>query len=161
MLGDVSVRIFLTASFLFLGLAFYELSGGSDFEAEVRQELSRAAIIDVTRDSNDLTSGFASSTVLVSYDQSENVEVNDEPLAVLEDQPSDVQELVFDIKTVAGAGVNMRTGPGTSYGVAVKLDRGTEVEVLEVLSTGWAHLRVVETGRVGWMAARFLDENDA
>jgi uncharacterized protein YgiM (DUF1202 family) len=55
----------------------------------------------------------------------------------------------------------MRTGPGTSYGVAVKLDRGTEVEVLEVLSTGWAHLRVVETGRVGWMAARFLDENDA
>jgi uncharacterized protein YgiM (DUF1202 family) len=160
-LGDVSVRIFLTTSFLFLGLAFYELSGGSDFEAEVRQELSRAAIIDVTRDSNDLTSGFGSSTVLVAYDQTAEVDVIEEPLAVIEEEPSAAQDLVFDFKTVAGAGVNMRTGPGTSYGVADKLDRGTEVEVLEVLSTGWAHLRVVETGRVGWMAARFLDENDA
>lgn len=161
MLGDVSVRIFLTTSFLLLGLAFYELSGGSDFKAEVRQELTRAAVIDVTRDSNDLTSGFGSRTVLVAYDQTAEVDVIEEPLAVIEEEPSTTQDLVFDIKTVAGAGVNMRTGPGTSYGVADKLDRGTEVEVLEVLSTGWAHLRVVETGRVGWMAARFLDENDA
>ena len=152
MLGDVSVRIFLTASFLFLGLAFYELSGGADFEAEVRPERSREAIIDVTRDSADLPDGFASSTVLVSFDQTEVAEIA---------EPTPVPEVIFDVKTVAGSGVNMRTGPGTSYGISARLDRGTEVEVLETLSNGWAHLRVIETGRVGWMAARFLDANDA
>lgn len=57
-----------------------------------------------------------------------------------------------DIRQISGNRVNMRMGPGTKYSVAAKLDRGTEVEVLQSPGNGWLKLRVQDSGRVGWMA---------
>lgn len=61
-----------------------------------------------------------------------------------------------EIRQVAGNRVNMRSGPGTNYGVLVTLTRGTDVEVLEVDANGWARLRSIGTGQEGWMAERLL-----
>lgn len=57
-----------------------------------------------------------------------------------------------DIRRINGNRVNMRMGPGTKYSVASKLSGGTEVEVLQEPGNGWLKLRVLDTGRVGWMA---------
>lgn len=61
-----------------------------------------------------------------------------------------------DIRRVAGSRVNMRSGPGTNYGVVTTLSGGTDVEVFEVNAQGWARLRDVATGQEGWMAERLL-----
>lgn len=63
---------------------------------------------------------------------------------------------VVDLRAVAGSRVNMRSGPGTDYGVLDTLPRGTETEVLEVDATGWARIRVIGSGQIGWMAERLL-----
>jgi uncharacterized protein YraI len=60
------------------------------------------------------------------------------------------------MRVVTGSRVNMRGGPGTSFGVLGVLPRGQEVEVLRDEGTGWVKLRDQETGRVGWMAGRML-----
>ncbi|MCH2165861.1 MAG: SH3 domain-containing protein [Marinovum sp.] len=57
-----------------------------------------------------------------------------------------------DIRQVTGNRVNMRTGPGTSFSVVSKLQQGSDVEVLEDTGDGWLKLRVMESGRVGYMA---------
>lgn len=61
-----------------------------------------------------------------------------------------------DIREVAGTKVNMRTGPGTNYGRVGQLTRGTEVIVLRDAGNGWIKLKVLDTGRIGWMADRLL-----
>jgi len=57
-----------------------------------------------------------------------------------------------DIRSISGSAVNMRAGPGTQYDRIARLVRGDEVAVLQDPGNGWLKLRVVETGRVGWMA---------
>ena len=57
-----------------------------------------------------------------------------------------------DSRRVTGTVVNMRGGPGTQYDRIAKLRKNDEVIVLQDPGTGWIKLRVVETGRVGWMA---------
>ena len=63
---------------------------------------------------------------------------------------------VVDLRAVAGTRVNMRTGPGTDFSVLATLPRGTEAEVLEVDVTGWARIRIIGSGQIGWMAERLL-----
>lgn len=65
---------------------------------------------------------------------------------------------IIDLREVAGSRVNMRSGPGTNYGVITTLTQGTETEVLEIDPSGWARLRVVGSGQVGWMAERLLSQ---
>ncbi len=57
-----------------------------------------------------------------------------------------------DIRKVTGARVNMRSGPGTKFGRIARLSAGTPVAVLRDPGDGWLKIRVVDTGRVGWMA---------
>lgn len=57
-----------------------------------------------------------------------------------------------DIRTVLRSRVNLRDGPGTQFDIVTKLDSGEAVALLENDGTGWVRLRVLETGRVGWMA---------
>ncbi|WP_294624180.1 SH3 domain-containing protein [uncultured Roseovarius sp.] len=57
-----------------------------------------------------------------------------------------------DIRRVTGTVVNMRGGPGTKYDRIGKLRKNDEVVILQEPGNGWIKLRVVETGRVGWMA---------
>ncbi len=61
-----------------------------------------------------------------------------------------------DLRQITGSRVNMRTGPGTSYGVSGQVTRGTEVEVLDGLSTGWLQLRIRDSQQIGWVAASLV-----
>ncbi|MBS4009361.1 MAG: SH3 domain-containing protein [Roseovarius sp.] len=61
-----------------------------------------------------------------------------------------------DLRRVSGHSVNLRTGPGTGFGRVASLKHGTEVIVLSDPGEGWIKLRVVETGRIGWMAETLL-----
>jgi uncharacterized protein YraI len=65
----------------------------------------------------------------------------------------------LDLRTVAGSRVNMRAGPGTNFGVLDTLAQGTEAEVIEVDSNGWAQIRITSTDQVGWMAERLLTDS--
>lgn len=65
---------------------------------------------------------------------------------------SNLASLATDIREVTAARVNMRNGPGQSFDVVGKLGNGERVEILQDPGDGWVKLRVVEGGRVGWMA---------
>ena len=56
-----------------------------------------------------------------------------------------------DLRQVSGDRVNLRAGPGTSYGVLATLDEGAEVEVIDT-NNGWVKLKTADSGRIGWMA---------
>ncbi len=58
---------------------------------------------------------------------------------------------------VAGSNVNFRAGPSTNTAILAGLVRGDEVEFLADAPDGWAHLRVLDSGLEGYMAARFLE----
>ncbi len=61
-----------------------------------------------------------------------------------------------DIRRVEKSRVNLRMGPGTQYDVVMKLDAGAQVDVLETTGDGWVKLRVLDTGRIGWMAETLI-----
>ncbi|MFU8882292.1 MAG: SH3 domain-containing protein [Rhodobacterales bacterium] len=63
---------------------------------------------------------------------------------------------IRDLRRITGSSVNMRSGPGTRYGVLNRVSRGTEVEVLESYQQGWLRLRVLEDQRIGWVAATLV-----
>ena len=56
---------------------------------------------------------------------------------------------------VSGSSVNLREGPSTSTGVVASLTRGTEVEILAHHGS-WAQLVVVDSDKIGFMSASFL-----
>jgi hypothetical protein len=57
---------------------------------------------------------------------------------------------------VTGDTVNFRAGPSTGDEILAALPRGTEVELIERVADGWAHLRVSDTGLEGYMSGDFL-----
>ncbi len=50
----------------------------------------------------------------------------------------------------------MRGGPSTADGVIDSLAEGTLAEAIGETVDGWREIRDVETGRTGFMSARFL-----
>lgn len=60
-----------------------------------------------------------------------------------------------DLRVVTGSRVNLREGPGTSYGTIGQVVSGTILEVIET-NGGWAHIQVQGTAENGWMSADFL-----
>lgn len=164
----------IVGTFLILGFAFYELSGGADFEPEgQRAQLAAAEIVDesatpeVTR-SNSATLINVTAEVPPQADESQIVQAVAEAIDVdvVQEAPAEVvAEIVeeepapLDLRLVAGSRVNMRAGPGTDYSVLDTLDGGTRTEVIEVNASGWARIRVTDTGQIGWMAERLLSES--
>lgn len=55
-------------------------------------------------------------------------------------------------RRVNGNLVNVRSGPGTTYGVVSQLSRGDEVEILSDNGAGWVKMRPTNGGPEGWMA---------
>lgn len=175
--------IFLT--FVFLGWAFYEASGGKDFARQLEQKREMAAAqaarsvpqtvavpmeapqttavteAMVTRASFEPTTLGASSAQAVVQPEAttrpapkpaqSETEQDGPTIANIDEKP------VADIRQVAGARVNMRNGPSTGYNVVARLTRGTKVLILQEPGNGWVKLKVEETGRVGWMAAKLLE----
>ena len=50
--------------------------------------------------------------------------------------------------------LNVRSGPGTSYGVVDTLFAGESVEVTECVSNGWCHIQ--HPGPDGWVSSKYL-----
>jgi len=180
-LGGSKVRTYIWLSFAFMGWAYFELSGGADFVAESRPlDAVSLAQSDASPDQSApepvVTAATAPATAaLVATPASlarETPAASPAPTAPEPEQTpatltfeslAQVPERVStpaeaDLRAVAGARVNMRAGPGTSYGVIDTLSQGTPVEVLEVQANGWARLVVSDTGTEGWMAARLLTD---
>jgi len=60
----------------------------------------------------------------------------------------------FAAPAIASSNVNVRSGPGTSYGVVDTLRRGTRVDVQNCRGS-WCF--VVKPGPDGWVSANYLD----
>lgn len=73
-------------------------------------------------------------------------------------QPREETKPRGDIREVTGSYVNLRNGPGTSYPRVGGLERGDVVTVLSDDGSGWVKLRVVESGRVAYIADFLLSE---
>jgi len=58
---------------------------------------------------------------------------------------------------VTGDRVNFRAGPSTDDAILTALFRGEEVELIERVGDGWAHLQVIATGQTGYMSEDFLE----
>lgn len=170
--------IFLT--FAFLSWAFYEMSGGAEFEpaqpvakaepaakpttakdtpvvkAAVAPEPAAQSVPEVTR-----AAYTAPSYSLGKPAEEELAAVDPAVLAsfsnaltgepVVEDSAV-AEQIALDLRQVTGNRVNMRNGPGTDYSIVSRLQRGDSVEVLSEPGNGWLKLRVADTGRIGWMA---------
>ena len=75
--------------------------------------------------------------------------------ASVEAEPEPQQD-TRDLRRITGSSVNMRTGPGTSFGILTRVTRDTEVEVLETFENGWLRLRVLDSSRVGWVSSTLV-----
>ena len=208
------MKRFILLSFVFMGLGFYELSGGADFDPESAREAAMMARAD--RDGTDpatLTEVLAAEAVtpiaeridpaadepvvaraslnLVTADEvlqdptpvaqppspapSETLSLQlldvSEPEASPEAAPEPqiiLPSIAFagntlevssatvavqrDIRFVDGVSVNMRAGPGTEHAVVTRLDRNTQVEILQDTGSGWVQLRPLAGGPTGWVA---------
>jgi uncharacterized protein YraI len=60
----------------------------------------------------------------------------------------------FATPATATSGVNVRSGPGTSYGIVDTLTPGENVEVTECASNGWCHIQ--HPGPDGWVSSNYL-----
>ncbi|MEL6609817.1 MAG: SH3 domain-containing protein [Pseudomonadota bacterium] len=166
---------FMLVTFLFLGWGFFELSGGTDFEppemAETQlNDLQKVAVLQA-----DAQVARAASTPAAIAPQINTPDATPEPTlasfggagtglatvlgeAAAALEPEVEQEVVatLDLREVTGNRVNMRNGPGTNFQVLTQLNRGDGAEVLQAPGNGWVKIRVVQNGRVGWMAERLL-----
>lgn len=213
---------YVIVSFFFLGLVFYEMSGGADFDPEatrlsrievpdavepekreailataepvlpenvtrvslnlssvedivrpVRQTPTRTSALNdttVSRVSEEPPAEFLPSLVgdqviqtgpLIDSSAITIVDFSNDQRAPLRTRATpapQAAESPGDIRSVTGSAVNVRSGPGTNYGVVNQLGLGDEVEVLEESGTGWVRLRPLNGSPTGWMAAFLLTE---
>lgn len=182
---------FILISFVFLGWAFYEMSGGADYVPAANSIQARAVlaehrpkarplrenVLQIARAPSEVSRAATSleevgtggaQVVLASAERRSvdprivvpttvarrvvPVEVATPAAAPAAPEP----ERAEDRRRVAGQSVNLRSGPGTKFGRVASLVRDTEVIVLSDEIAGWIKLRVADTGRIGWMAERFL-----
>ncbi|MBW4707315.1 SH3 domain-containing protein [Roseobacter sp. YSTF-M11] len=206
------MKRFIFLTFGFLGLAFYELSGGADFDPVAARNaaiLARSDAVDVARLPTTQTAEVSAITNVQEEATVTRVALNLTSLSDVLDDTSEAEaepdssapdtvtptiasastnniditpvsfganragervlpSIIFpgsttqassadvsspqDIRRVDASAVNMRGGPGTSYGVVTRLDRNTRVEVLQDDGTGWVKLRPVAGGPEGWIA---------
>ena len=163
---------FVVLSFVFLGWAFYEVSGGKEFEPEPPERPSAqtgaaAPAPDPRADDVDISAALAAESLpppepspfsivspQIPTPEQERVTLMPAPDELVAARPAKAEPA--DIREVRGNRVNMRSGPGTQFGVLDTLTRGTRVEVLREADNGWVRLEVAETGRIGWMSGRLL-----
>jgi uncharacterized protein YgiM (DUF1202 family) len=168
----VALTRFILVTFFFLAVAFYEMSGGAGFVPE--QRIAAVEPVEtVTR---------ADTVTLASLTQVQEPAVPEalaEPLiapivaelpvadaAVVDAVVAEVtaaavappvaEAPVLDLRQVIPELVNVREGPGTDYAVMDKLPQGTQTEVLETDAAGWARVRVIDSGLLGWVSVEFL-----
>lgn len=166
---------YILVAFALMGVVFYELSGGSDFEpgsnsitvfAEPKPVVSdpEPALTIVARADTTvagLTDIAQARTLIEPIEKEEPVNTVDvsepesDPTPVVEVAATEVQPVEEprpDLRFVDGDRVNVRGGPGTDYAVVGQLIRNDMIEVLKDEGNGWLHLRDTVTGDEGWVA---------
>jgi len=176
---------YLIVCFVMLDWAFFELSGGQDFEPASntamtvfetpthegdvtdrsfdREEVARAAT-DALRSIEFMEHADASS---INDAQVWKVSAEIATSAIIENVLDDMAPVVAaatpsveNLYTVSVNRANMRNGPSTRNGIVDKLERGTTVRLLPSEQGSWVKLRVVETNRVGWISRKLLKKAD-
>lgn len=142
-------------------LADLDLSGGQRFEIKLARaktsesdetaapQVTKAVATDETGE-RPLPDHVAKAVAAASLSGAASDSVDRVTLAATPD--ADATQQTKDIRRVSGDLVNMRGGPGTRYDRIGKLRKNDKVVVLQEPGNGWIKLRVVDTGRVGWMA---------
>jgi hypothetical protein len=177
--GD-SMNKYILIAFAVMVMAFYELSGGADFEPGNNSLVIFAEPKPVQPDPSsrpeivarsDTDTGLAGLTdiaparavidpvglnstpvvVPVALESEIPVEKRDSAIGASQDVAA-VDEIQPDLRFVDGDRVNVRGGPGTGYAVVGKLFRNDMVEILADEGNGWLHLRDTVTGEEGWIA---------
>ena len=156
------MKSYVWLTFGFMGWAYYEMSGGSDFVpverevAEVVEQIEQPELV-ARAETTTLLSVSTSNVIADPIVIEQIVELEPE---IVEEAPvvevAAVVEPKLDIREVANNRVNMRMGPGTNYDVITTLNPGTKLEILEVDAEGWANVSTVDRGIEGWMAERLL-----
>ncbi|MEM1101896.1 MAG: SH3 domain-containing protein [Pseudomonadota bacterium] len=176
---------FMVVTFLLLGWAFFELSGGTDFEPPVAEERPLSVLLEQVAAEEEgqvarASTSPATSPIITAGDVTVRrvpltrarleqpqtgretqtgfeTQTGLEALTVAENAaPLASEAAPEDLRTVSASRVNMRGGPGTTFDVLDTLSRGAEARVLEDPGNGWVQIRVSDTGQVGWMAARLM-----
>lgn len=175
---------FITATILLLGLAFYQLSGGNNFEPRSRQ----AQVVEVASDPVKTTQApvfVAKTTDEIDVVKPRNSELRvikasvkaQDPVkempsilmaslnTVTDAQDENVNSVASDafakeVRLVCANRANVRQGPGTNFSVIDRVERGIEVEILQDPGQGWVKFRNTETNRIGWTAASLLREKE-
>lgn len=150
--------------------AFYEMSGGADFEPSQR-EVTSVAPWDTNRPANQIIDALAEqpADIQVTRRQSAAYEVIPVSLDNAFETPAvvyaaaeevvEVEEVAkIDLRLVIGNRVNMRDGPSTNHLVLDTISRGTQTEVIAINSDGWVQIRLIDSGDTGWMAERLLSD---
>lgn len=169
---------YILIAFAVMAMAFYELSGGAEFEpgnnslvifAEPKPVQDKApetpaivargdtgvvALTDIAP-ARALIEPVATNAVESLTPVSLETDVTLDPtqqteVAVVQVAPA--TDPTPDLRFVDGDRVNVRGGPGTSYAVVGKLVRNDMVEILADEGNGWLHLRDTATGNEGWIA---------
>ena len=177
-LGD-GMNKYILVAFAVMGMAFYEISGGSEFEpgntslvvfatpkpvvtSPVPQPEIVARADTSTTDLTDIAPARAVTDPVVATAEAvitqakagtsiQAAPVVQEPVVNVEPEPETQPDFRF-VDGDRGDRVNLRGGPGTDYAVVGKLFRNDMVEVIKDEGNGWLHLRARATGDEGWMA---------
>ena len=180
---------YLLLCFVMLGWAFFELSGGQDFEPVLATSVSEVAAptdhvdpIDRSFDREEVARAATNALRSIEFDDHAvaaapvnvvtdaalwKVSADTETSVIIENILDDVVPVVAatvpsdeNLYAVSVNRANMRNGPTTRNGVIAKLERGTAVQLLLGQSGSWVKLRIVETNRVGWISKKLLKKAD-
>lgn len=123
-----------------------------------RADLGPTTDTPIQADLNDFAAESASETATdadtqAGTDTADTDDTTQDVLVVEQAPPTPNAELL----QVSGDRVNFRAGPSTDNDILASLTRGTQLELIERVADGWAHLRVLDIGLEGYMSGDFLE----
>ncbi len=92
---------------------------------------------------------------LASLEQRATAASGTQPAEVIAELPKP-QPIPADIRKITATRVNMREGPGTTFSIVARLNRGQDVEVLDDSVDGWLRLEVLPDRQAGWISAALV-----
>ena len=69
-------------------------------------------------------------------------------------KPTAAPTVIGTGKITASAGLNMRSGPGTSYGILISIPFGATVSVLDISNSSW--YKVTYSGKTGYVSSQYI-----
>lgn len=167
---------FMLFTFLMLGWAFYELSGGAEFEPQARVTAEASPPADISVEDVQVTRAKSASLVqlpavsVTPVEESQGAEVMQASLSAETPAPAESFDLTEEEAATLAAAIAQEEGAAESETAVEPLDlryvagswvnmragSGTEFEVLETLQEGTA-VEVLELSDNGWARLRVTD----